>query len=102
MRLVAGGGSILWPVVEHLQVMNTAAFQTFIDEKNIPNKDNVKINVHGVATCKIASALEDLNNAAAAFLAEEGYEQDAPAGNADQPRVRCNRRHDVLVSCQVR
>lgn len=67
-RLVAGGGSMLWPVVEHLQVMNTAAFQTVIDEKAIPNKDNVKINVRGVATCKIAGAPEDLNNAAMSFL----------------------------------
>ena len=67
-RLVAGGGSMLWPVVEHLQVMNTAAFQTVIDETAIPNKDNVKINVRGVATCKIAGAPEDLNNAAMSFL----------------------------------
>src|SRR5947209_1169960 len=27
-RIVAGGGSLLWPVFEHLQMMSTAAFQS--------------------------------------------------------------------------
>lgn len=73
-RIVAGGGSMLWPIVEHLQVMNTAAFQSVIDETAIPNKDNVKINVRGVATCKIAGAPEDLNNAAMSFLGKPDEE----------------------------
>ncbi len=67
-RIVAGGGSLLWPIVEHLQTMSTAAFQTTIDENDIPNKDNVKISVKGVATCKISTTPEDLHNAAMAFL----------------------------------
>jgi len=67
-RIVAGGGSLLWPIVEHLQIMSTAAFQAKIDEQNIPNVDNVKISVKGVATCKISSTPEDLYNAAMAFL----------------------------------
>jgi flotillin len=67
-RIVAGGGSLLWPIVEQLQIMSTAAFQTTIEENDIPNKDNVKISVRGVATCKISTASEDLYNAAMAFL----------------------------------
>ena len=67
-RIVAGGGSLLWPFVEEFQELSTAAFQTSIGEKNIPNKDNVKISVDGIATCKISSAPEDLHNAAMAFL----------------------------------
>jgi len=70
-RVVSGGGSFLMPLVEQLQIMSTAAFQTKIDEKGIPNKDNVKINVMGVATCKISSIPEDLQNAAAAFLGKQ-------------------------------
>src|ERR1017187_4216526 len=54
-RIIAGGGSLLWPIVENLQFMSTAAFQTTIDETNIPNKDNVKVSVKGVATCKIST-----------------------------------------------
>ena len=54
-RIVAGGGSLLWPIVEHLQFMSTAVSQTVIDEHDIPNKDNVKISVKGVATCKIVT-----------------------------------------------
>jgi len=67
-RIVAGGGSLLWPIVERLQIMSTAAFQPRIDESDIPNKDNVKISVKGVATCKISTTPEDLHNAAMAFL----------------------------------
>lgn len=67
-RIVAGGGSLLWPFVEELQYLSTAAFQTEIAEADIPNRDNVKINVKGVATCKISNAPEDLHNAAMAFL----------------------------------
>ena len=67
-RIVAGGGSLLWPLFEDYQELSTAAFQTEISEQNIPNKDNVKISVQGNATCKISSAPEDLHNAAMAFL----------------------------------
>ncbi len=70
-RIVAGGGSLLWPLFEDYQELSTAAFQTSIGEKNIPNKDNVKISVDGIATCKISSAPEDLHNAAMAFLGKE-------------------------------
>ncbi len=76
-RLIAGGGSLLWPIVEHLQMMSTAAFQTAVDENDIPNKDNVKINVKGVATCKISTAPEDLHNAAMAFLGKEDKDTEA-------------------------
>ena len=67
-RIVAGGGLLLLPIFEELQELSTAAFQTEIAETDIPNRDNVKINVKGVATCKISTAPEDLHNAAMAFL----------------------------------
>ena len=68
-RVVAGGGSLLWPIVERLQVMSTAVTQVVIDEHDIPNKDNVKISAKGVATFKIDNTThESLANAAAAFL----------------------------------
>lgn len=73
-RIVAGGGSLLLPIVEHLQLMSTAAFQAGIEENDIPNRDNVKINVKGVATCKISTAPEDLHNAAMAFLGKSDEE----------------------------
>ncbi len=73
-RIVAGGGSLLWPLVEDFQQLSTSAFQTEIKESNIPNKDNVKISVEGIATCKISSAPEDLHNAAMAFLGKSEAE----------------------------
>ena len=68
-KVVPAGGKVLVPLVEEMQVLSTAAFQTEIKEDDIPNHDNVKINVKGVATCKISTAQEeDLTNAAMAFL----------------------------------
>ncbi|PYJ02754.1 MAG: hypothetical protein DME25_15335 [Verrucomicrobia bacterium] len=76
-RIVAGGGSLVLPIVEQLQEMSTAAFQTRIEENDIPNRDNVKINVKGVATCKISNAPEDLHNAAMAFLGKSDEDLEA-------------------------
>jgi len=73
-KVVGGGGRIIIPFVESYQEMSTAAFQTEIDEKGIPNKDNVKINVKGVATCKISSIPEDLGNAVQSFLGKNADE----------------------------
>lgn len=67
-KVITGGGRILLPVVEQYDEMMTTAFQVEIDEAGIPNKDNVKIGVEGVATCKLSMAEEDLKRAAQAFL----------------------------------
>jgi flotillin len=66
--VVLGGGRVLMPLVESYQEMSTAAFQVTIDEDNIPNKDNVKFVIKGVATCKISTIPENLYRAAGAFL----------------------------------
>lgn len=73
-RVVAGGGSLLWPIIEHFQPMSTAVSQVEIDEHDIPNKDNVKISARGVATYKIETTIESLHNAAAAFLGKSDQE----------------------------
>lgn len=59
---------MLWPIIEQFQPMSTAVTQVEINESDIPNKDNVKISVEGVATFKIETTEESLHNAAAAFL----------------------------------
>ncbi|MCI0691820.1 hypothetical protein L0337_07410 [candidate division KSB1 bacterium] len=73
-KVIGGGGRILLPFVESYQEMSTAAFQTEIDEKGIPNKDNVQINVKGVATCKLSTIPEDLINAVKSFLGKRDEE----------------------------
>jgi uncharacterized membrane protein YqiK len=52
--VVTGGGRVLMPLVESCKEMSTAAFQVGIDENNIPNFDNVKFVIRGVATCKVS------------------------------------------------
>ena len=41
--------------------MSTSAFQIEIDETGIPNKDNVRLTVRGVASIQLSPAPEDLN-----------------------------------------
>ncbi len=67
-KVLSGGGRVLLPLVENYQEMSTAAFQLTIDEREIPNADNVKMSVEGIATCKLSTASDDLNRAVAAFL----------------------------------
>jgi flotillin len=87
-KVVGGGGRILLPFVESFQEMSTSAFQTEIDEQGIPNMDNVKINVRGVATCKISSVPEDLANAAQAFLGKSNDEIKAFVQNILKGHLR--------------
>jgi len=87
-KVVGGGGRILIPFVESYQEMSTAAFQTEIDEKGIPNQDNVKINVKGVATCKISTVPEDMINAAQSFLGKSSEEIKAFVQNILKGHLR--------------
>ncbi len=87
-RVVAGGGSLLWPIVEHFQPMSTAVSQVEIDEHDIPNKDNVKISAKGVATFKIETTEESLHNAAAAFLGKGDEELARIVRNILQGHLR--------------
>jgi flotillin len=87
-RVVAGGGSLLWPIVEHFQPMSTAVSQVEIDEHDIPNKDNVKISAKGVATYKIETTEESLHNAAAAFLGKSDEELARIVRNILQGHLR--------------
>jgi flotillin len=66
--VVSGGGRILYPLVEEYMEMSTSAFQIEIDETGIPNKDNVRLTVRGVASCQLSPTPEDLNRAAQSFL----------------------------------
>ena len=87
-RVVAGGGALLWPVIEHFQPMSTAVSQVEIDEHDIPNKDNVKISAKGVATFKIETTQEALHNAAAAFLGKSDEELARIVRNILQGHLR--------------
>jgi flotillin len=73
-KVVSGGGRMLIPLFEDFMDLPTSVFQVTIDEPGIPNKDNVKIDVKGVATCKISTLEDDLINAAEAFLGKKPEE----------------------------
>ena len=67
-RIISGGGKILLPFVEEYFEMDTSLFQVELSLREVPNRDNVRISVEGVATCKISTREEDLINAARGFL----------------------------------
>ena len=70
-RVAQGGGVFVWPIFQNIEFMDTATFALQIKETSIPNKDNVKVSVSGVAVCKISNAPEDLQSAAMAFLGQK-------------------------------
>lgn len=67
-KVVSGGGVLVWPIIQDIAFMDTAVFKMTIQERGIPNKDNVPISIKGVAVCKISTKPEDLQSAAASFL----------------------------------
>ncbi|MFA5878266.1 MAG: SPFH domain-containing protein [Candidatus Staskawiczbacteria bacterium] len=69
-KVVSGGGVFVWPVFQSIDYMDTAAFRMAINETGVPNKENVGINVAGVAVCKISTSPEDLQSAAMSFLGQ--------------------------------
>ncbi len=70
-RVFASGGKILLPFVEAYQELSTNVFQIEIDEKTVPNKDNVPMNIRGIATCNIGATSEDQMRAAESFLGKQ-------------------------------
>ncbi len=66
--ILQGGGKILLPIVEKVEIIKIAAFQVEVGETNIPNADSVGVDIKGVATCRLSTAEEDLGNAVTNFL----------------------------------
>ena len=67
-HVLMGGGKLLLPIVEKVKIINVSAFQVEVREENIPAKNNVGVNISGIATCRISLKPEDLSNAVANFL----------------------------------
>ncbi len=66
--LLQGGGKILLPIVEKVEIIKIGAFQVEVEEENVPNKDNVGVNIKGVATCRLSIAESDMGNMITNFL----------------------------------
>ncbi|MDO8482651.1 MAG: flotillin family protein, partial [bacterium] len=86
--IILGGGRILLPIVEKVEIINTAAFQVDVAETKVPNKENVGVNVKGVATCRLSLAEEDLPNAVGNFLNKTVAERTTFIANILKGHVR--------------
>lgn len=86
--VLAGGGRVLMPLIESYMEMSTSAFQLDIDETDIPNKDNVRLRIKGVASCQISQVPEDLDKAAQTFLGKKPEEISKFVANILQGHLR--------------
>jgi flotillin len=86
--VITGGGRVQMPLVEDYMEMSTSAFQIEIDETGIPNKDNVRLTVRGVASVQLSPAPEDLNRAAQSFLGKGAPEILLFVGNILKGHLR--------------
>jgi flotillin len=86
--VITGGGRVQMPLVEDYMEMSTSAFQIEIDETGIPNKDNVRLTVRGVASVQLSPAPEDLNRAAQSFLGKDAREILVFVGNILKGHLR--------------
>lgn len=81
--LLSSGGRVQRPIIESYIEIPTTAFQVTIDERDIPNKDNVRVTVKGVATCKVSDDAVGLNNAVASILPMLTSEAGPKGGTAN-------------------
>lgn len=81
--VMSGGGRVQRPLLEGYLEIPTTAFQVEINESGIPNKDNVKLTVPGVATCKISTIPENLTKAIDALVDKLTQENGPKRGVTD-------------------
>jgi flotillin len=86
--VITGGGRVQMPLVEDYMEMSTSAFQIEIDETGIPNKDNVRLTVRGVASVQLSPAPEDLGRAAQSFLGKDAAQIVLFVGNILKGHLR--------------
>jgi len=68
--ILAGGGRVQRPILEEYVEVPVEAFQLTIKEESVPNKDNVKVNIEGIATCKVSTEPGNLDKAITGLLSK--------------------------------
>ena len=86
--ILSGGGRVRRPILENYQSMSRLAFQIEIDETNIPNKDNVKIKVKGIASCVLSTVPENQALAVQQFMGKSGVDIQTFLGNILKGHLR--------------
>jgi flotillin len=68
--ILAGGGRVQRPILEEYVEVPVEAFQLTIKEEAVPNKDNVKVNIEGIATCRVSTDPGNLDKAITGLLSK--------------------------------
>lgn len=69
-RLVTGGAAFVIPLLEKCHILPTSAFQVKFSVTKVPSEQGVRVTVNAVATLKVGSDHEMLNEAVKRFLDE--------------------------------
>ncbi len=67
-RMVRGGGTIIWPVIERVDVLSLEVMTIEVTVKNVYTVQGVPVNVDGVAQIKVAGDDVSIRTAAEQFL----------------------------------
>ena len=87
-RVVSGGATIVWPVVNECYWMDLRAFQINLHLENAPNKDRIPVTLKAMATCRISKEEGLLRKAAENFGRSTPKEIQEKVGNVLEGHLR--------------
>jgi len=68
VRVVTGGGTFIWPVIERVDALSLELMTIDVVTRDVPTKQGVMVTVDGVAQIKVGSDEVSINTAAERFL----------------------------------
>lgn len=68
LKVVTGGGTFIWPLVQKANRLSLEAMQLPVMVKSVPTQNKVAINVTATANVRIGNTMSEINAAATRFL----------------------------------
>ncbi len=68
LKVVTGGGTFIWPLVQRASRMSLEAMQLPVTVRSVPTSNKVPITVGATANVRIGNTMEEINSAATRFL----------------------------------
>jgi len=88
VKVVVGGGTIVWPLVNRVGKLKLTARQISVQLSDAVTSQGIKVQVQGVATFKIGRDVESLRNAAERFLDAKDDQVDSIVKNVLEGSLR--------------
>jgi flotillin len=68
LKVVTGGGTFIWPLVQRASRLSLEAMQLPVTVRSVPTSNKVPITVGATANVRIGNTIEEINAAATRFL----------------------------------